>query len=222
MTTRTATKAATKPRKRGVRTARQARSRHTVETILEGGARVLAEHGWAGFTTNAVAARAGVSIGSLYEYFRNKDALRDAIVTRHLDAGERLLTEAAATLDLSALSGPERSRAVVRALVEGFVRLHADDPVLHRELSSVVPLLPEHRVRVEAMRERLIGLLASVLTADTTRPRRTAMVIVDVVEALTHRWMVEDAPHATDAPLPPDEMREEIETVVMGYLERRG
>lgn len=218
MTTRTATK----PRKRSARTARQARSRHTVETILQGGARVLAERGWAGFTTNAVAGRAGVSIGSLYEYFRNKEALRDAIVTRHLDAGERLLTEAAAGLHLSAPTSAERSRAVVRALIEGFVRLHADDPALHRELSTVVPLLPEHRVRVEGMRERLVGLLASVLTADAARPQRTAMVIVDIVEALTHRWIVEDAPHAKGAPLPEDEMREEIEAVVMGYLERRG
>ena len=209
-------KTAARPRKRGVRTARQARARHTVETILEGGARVLAEGGWAGFTTNAVAARAGVSIGSLYEYFPNKEALRDAIVTRHLDAGERLMAEAAAGLDLSAPPGPARSEAVVGALIDGFVRLHADDPALHRELSSVVPLLPGHRARAEDMRQRLIGLLASLLTRDAVRPHRTAMVIVDVVEGLTHRWIVEDAP------LPEDEMRAEIEAVVMGYLGRRG
>lgn len=202
-------------RKRGVRTARQARAKHTVETILEGGARILAERGWAGFTTATVAARAGVSIGSLYEYFPNKEALRDAIVARHLDAGERLLSEAAAGLDMSVPPGPARSEAIARALIDGFVRLHADDPALHRELSSVVPLLPKHRVRIEGLRERLIDLLAPLLTPDIARPHRTAMVIVDVIEALTHRWIVEDAP------LPEDEMRAEIEAVVLGYLNRR-
>ena len=45
----------------------QARSRATVEAIIEAGARVLGDHGWAGFTTNAVAVVAGISIGSLYQ-----------------------------------------------------------------------------------------------------------------------------------------------------------
>ena len=208
-------KTAARRRKRGVRTARQARARHTVETILEGGARILAERGWAGFTTNAVAARAGVSIGSLYEYFPNKEALRDAIFTRHLDAGEGLMAEAAARLDPAIPPGGARSDAVVHALIDGFVRLHDDDPVLHRELSSVVPLLPKHRARVEAMRARLIDLLAAALAAECAHPHRAALVIVDTVDVLTHRWIVEDGP------LPQDEMRAEIEAVVMGYLHRR-
>ena len=64
---------------------RQARSIATVEAIIEAGAHVLSELGWAGFTTNKVAEAAGVSIGSLYQYFPDKLALVDAIRRRHFD-----------------------------------------------------------------------------------------------------------------------------------------
>ena len=53
---------------------RQERARATVEAILEAAARILDRQGWKGFTTNAVAEVAGVSIGSLYQYFPNKAA----------------------------------------------------------------------------------------------------------------------------------------------------
>lgn len=58
----------------------QPRSAHTVAAILEGAAQVLEERGLAGYTTNAIAARAGVSIGSLYQYFPTKDAVTVALI----------------------------------------------------------------------------------------------------------------------------------------------
>jgi AcrR family transcriptional regulator len=58
----------------GVRTPVQARSRATVEAILGGTARVLASRGYAKATTNHIAEAAGVSIGSFYQYFADKDA----------------------------------------------------------------------------------------------------------------------------------------------------
>jgi AcrR family transcriptional regulator len=67
-----------KPRKQPC----QARSSETVNIILEAAARILETRGFAGYTTNAVAERAGVSIGSLYQYFPNKDALTAALIDR--------------------------------------------------------------------------------------------------------------------------------------------
>jgi AcrR family transcriptional regulator len=63
----------------------QARSRATVDAIVVSGARVLGERGWAGFTTNTVAAVAGISIGSLYQYFPDKLSLVETIRHRHFD-----------------------------------------------------------------------------------------------------------------------------------------
>ena len=68
------------PRKRPV----QARSRQTVESILAAAARILAERGYLATTTNDVAEAAGVSIGSLYQYFPNKDSLLVALEERRL------------------------------------------------------------------------------------------------------------------------------------------
>ena len=65
-----------KPRKSPV----QARSAATVDAILEAAARILESEGFEGYTTNAIAKRAGVSIGSLYQYFPNKDAVTAALV----------------------------------------------------------------------------------------------------------------------------------------------
>ncbi|MGO2347604.1 MAG: TetR/AcrR family transcriptional regulator, partial [Providencia sp.] len=63
----------------------QNRSRMMVSVILESATRVLAETGWSKFTTNQVASIAGVSIGSLYQYYPNKLALAEAIRQQHLE-----------------------------------------------------------------------------------------------------------------------------------------
>jgi AcrR family transcriptional regulator len=58
----------------------QSRSTATVDSVLEAAARILERHGFEGYTTNAIAERAGVSIGSFYQYFPNKDAVTVALI----------------------------------------------------------------------------------------------------------------------------------------------
>ena len=69
----------TMPRK----SASQKRSQATVETLLDATARVLTREGYDRASTNRIAAKAGVSVGSLYQYFPNKEALVAALVARH-------------------------------------------------------------------------------------------------------------------------------------------
>jgi AcrR family transcriptional regulator len=75
-----------KSSKRPRRKAKQARSQQTVEVLLEAGARVLHERGYALATTNRIAERAGVSVGTLYEYFADKEAVFDALIQRQIEA----------------------------------------------------------------------------------------------------------------------------------------
>jgi AcrR family transcriptional regulator len=177
----------TKPPKRGVRQARQARAQSTVKALLEAGARILAEGGWPAFNTNAVAMRAGVSIGSLYEYFENKQALVDAIADGHLAQREALLAEGAARLGTITQTGE-----LITALVEGSVMLHAHDPRLHRALASEVPLSPKVRERAERLRQGLTGLVAQWLASRVAEPRIAAQLLVDTTDAVVHRWWTED------------------------------
>lgn len=69
------------------KTPRQARSLVTVGIILDATALVLVEEGYDRATTNRIAERAGVSIGSLYQYFEDKFSLVDAIRQTHLENG---------------------------------------------------------------------------------------------------------------------------------------
>ena len=108
MTARTARGRALKPRKNP----EQSRSAETVRTILEGAARVLEERGLAGYTTNAVAERAGVSVGSVYQYFPGKEALTAALVARETGL---LITAVQAAMDAQT---PELGlRRIVQAAV---------------------------------------------------------------------------------------------------------
>jgi AcrR family transcriptional regulator len=97
---------------------RQARAEETVAAILEGSAQVLEAGGLAAFTTNAVAERAGVSIGTLYQYFADKQSILRALAEREL---RRTLTAVATALRGNPqASGEERVRAMVRAMVNAF------------------------------------------------------------------------------------------------------
>jgi AcrR family transcriptional regulator len=67
------------------RKAKQVRARETVEIVLEAAARVLLDQGYAHATTNRIAERAGVSVGTLYEYFANKEEIFEALIKRELE-----------------------------------------------------------------------------------------------------------------------------------------
>jgi len=92
----------------------QARSRATWEAIVEAAAQVLERHGAAAFSTGAIAERAGVSIGTLYQYFPDKQAILAAAAKRELGEGSA--------------APPARRRALIEALiamVEGLGRFGA-------------------------------------------------------------------------------------------------
>ncbi|MEC9347539.1 MAG: TetR/AcrR family transcriptional regulator [Pseudomonadota bacterium] len=122
------------PRKRP----RQARSRATVEAILEAAARILEEGGAAACTTNAVAARAGVSIGSLYQYFPGRDALVAALVR---STSANLLAE----LEAAARCNDTEPDARLEAMVAAAVAHQLDRPRLARVLDLEEGRLPLDR-----------------------------------------------------------------------------
>jgi AcrR family transcriptional regulator len=109
---------------------RQARSRALVEAVLESTARVLVECGYAGTNTNLVAERAGVSIGSLYQYFPNKDSLIAALHERH---GREMR---AVVETMLATDRPRDLRGHLAVLVHAMLAAHQVEPELHRLLEQ--------------------------------------------------------------------------------------
>jgi len=142
----------TNPRKTPI----QARSSATVEAILEAAARILESEGLEGYTTNAIAKRAGVSIGSLYQYFPNKDAVTAALVRADTE-------EMAGAMEAVMVAYEGRPvRDCIGALVEVAVCHQFDRPMLARLID-----LEEHRLGrdfgMEAARERMIGVVRRLL-----------------------------------------------------------
>src|SRR5262249_27015371 len=105
---------------RARRSPAQERSRTTVAAILEAATRIFAARGYAATTTNRIAEHAGVSVGSLYEYFPSKDAILVALAEVHMAEVRRVVREA--TEPLAKTSGDVE--AVVRAVVKATVKLH--------------------------------------------------------------------------------------------------
>ncbi|WP_184720623.1 TetR/AcrR family transcriptional regulator [Caulobacter sp.] len=95
---------------------RQSRAQDTVDVVLEAAAQLLEACGEAGFNTNAVAERAGVSIGALYRYFPDKQSILRALALRETEAHRRAVM---AVVEDGA-SGVSRDRAIIRAFVQAF------------------------------------------------------------------------------------------------------
>jgi AcrR family transcriptional regulator len=132
---------------------RQARARHTVDAIIEATARILEEQGHGGFTTNAVADLAGVSIGTLYQYFSDKDALLGALIARET---ARLVVEAEA-----ACVKPEGHEAL-HALIHAAVAHQLRRPRLARLLDFEEARLPMD-AGTQLVRARFVAILADIL-----------------------------------------------------------
>jgi AcrR family transcriptional regulator len=106
----------------------QPRAAATVAAVVEAAARILEAEGLGAFNTNAVAARAGVSIGSLYQYFPGKDAILAALVRREAEAFDAALTAAVAQ------SGDLGASSAVALLAQAVVAHQASRPRLSRIL----------------------------------------------------------------------------------------
>lgn len=95
----------------------QARSTATVDAIFEATARILQDEGIAALNTNAIARLAGISIGTLYQYFADKKSILIALARRELDFTQRTTMDA---MTRATLSAEEAIRDAVRALISGF------------------------------------------------------------------------------------------------------
>src|SRR5262245_15813006 len=119
----------TNPRKQ----ASQERSRATVDALIEATARILVREGFDRASTNRIAREAGVSIGSLYQYYPSKEALVAAVIDRHNQEQMRVVRTALA--EVAALP----IEKAVRKLVAVAIDAHRVNPKLHRVLAEQIP-----------------------------------------------------------------------------------
>jgi len=153
---------------------RQARSERLVATILEAAIRVLARDGAQRFTTARVAETAGVSVGSLYQYFPNKESILFRLQTEEWRQTGALIDGILTDTTLAPL---ERLRAVVRA----FFRSECEEAEMRVALSDAAPLYrdaPETREQRKAGRRRTLTFMREVLPGVPVRERAFAADLV--------------------------------------------
>ena len=189
----------------------QERSKFTVGVIKEAAAHILREHGILQFTTNRVAEKAGVSIGSLYQYFPSKESLIAEVKRDHFQELRKLFKTAYEESEGCSLS------AVTRALINASVDAHRLDPRLHQVLSRD---LSEFKViEDDCSDDSIRPLITNVLEKHRTELRKdiniplAADIIYKIIEKVIHDSTGQD----------PDRLRkqatvDELYFLVMAYL----
>jgi AcrR family transcriptional regulator len=179
--------------------------------ILEGTARVLRKGGLSGLTTNAVARVAGVSIGTLYQYFPDKDALCDAIA----DHADSIFRERLTSVDDVLRRGTLEE--AVDALLDAAFSIRRSDPLLVREIlrlwarerpDRVLGVLPSIAQATKIALVARRGQLGLHTDADVDR---TAFVLTTAVQSVLVSRAIDDR-------FPLDAVEGDIKRLVLGYL----
>lgn len=176
---------------------RQERSKDTVGSILRATARILTRDGYEGASTNRIAEVAGVSVGSLYQYFPSKDAIVAALIDAHCEEMFEVFRR-----ELVAVAGADLEHAA-RAVVAAQIEAHKVNPRLHRVFLEQLPKVGMLK-RFHEIGRRSEALVRTYLEArrGEMRPANldlAAFLLVTTVEAVTHAAVI-DQPERLDDP----------------------
>jgi AcrR family transcriptional regulator len=188
----------------------QSRSRVTVTTILDAAVRIMDKEGADAATTTRIAEVAGVSVGTLYQYFGNRDSILDALQDREFERATEFMLRVLAERG----GAPEQ---IARRVIEGLLELYAACPALHR-LLVVEGLRVTPTARVQAFDMRMVSTLRAFFAHAGLPIRRqnhdvAAFVIYNSVRATMLARLLENPAGLDDAALV-----EELSDLVVSYL----
>jgi AcrR family transcriptional regulator len=197
----------TAPRKKP----RQERSLATVDAILDATARVLCTTGYDRASTNRIALAAGVSVGSLYQYFPSKEALVAALASRHMAKMTALVRA-----KLSEVAR-EPMPVAVRTIIVAMFEAHAVEPKLHKVLIEQVPRIGRLE-NLRGLENEVETLVLALLESRQRELRRTsvetmAFLLITVVEAVTHAAVIAEL-----EPARAQSVVDELTDLVLRYL----
>ena len=193
------------------KSASQERSRATVEALLDATARILVREGYERASTNRIAAVAGVSVGSLYQYFPNKESIVAALLARHNREILDLLRES-----MAAVAGLDLETAL-RKLIGAMIDAHHVDPDLHRIFDEQIPRMGK-LAEIRAIDREILVMVRAYLAGRQDEIAVTdldvaAFICVTTVETLTHEAVIHE-PGAID----PAILVDEVTRLLVGYL----
>ena len=186
---------------------RQQRARETVDAILVAAAHILKTQGLEQTTTNRIAEVAGVSIGSLYQYFPNKHSVIAALRERHSDWFNGCLrAEAARMAELP-------FRPAARAAVELVIALHLADVELHNALSGPRAIGPHVELHFRRLMQAKLEERGEELRP--CDPEMASFIAIRALEAVVHGAALDEPERLSDP-----RVAEEVTELLARYLER--
>jgi AcrR family transcriptional regulator len=200
----------TKPRK----VASQERSRATVDALVEATARILVKEGFDKASTNRIADVAGVSVGSLYQYFPGEEALVAAVIERHQQ--EIMQTVRGELAEVLA----QPVEKAMRKLVAVAVKAHRVNPRLHRVLAEQIPRVGRLE-ELETFNRENYTLFRTYLESHRDELgvddlELASFVCVTSIEALTHNAVLHHSKMRSDDAM--EALIDEATRLVTGYL----
>ena len=190
---------------------RQSRSRALVDAILEATTRILPEGGLDKTTTNRIAQVAGVSIGSLYQYFPNKDAIVAGLIERDLKEQQRVYRQMIDDMREAPLE------QVVNAIVDHATDRYLTHPRLARAAFIHAPRLQHLDTILELRRsvgEALADLFRTRDDVQIDNPEQAAFTLVNAVMGVYQTWVVSPETER----MPTEAVNRHLGRLILGYL----
>ena len=190
---------------------KQSRSRVTVEAILTATTHILVEEGYDKANTNRIAERAGISIGSLYQYFPNKESLMTALMDQHAQEMAELVGTKLDRLFDSPL------KIAIPEIITAVVAAHGINPRLHQVLSEEIPR-SERSPQMHKANEQITELLRAYLQRwrDQIQPQNidlTVFILSRTVDSLCHTAVIEQPNLVCDS-----QFEREVSNLLLSYL----
>jgi AcrR family transcriptional regulator len=189
---------------------RQPRGQRRINQLLDAADVVFAEIGYERATTNAICKQAGVSPGTLYQFFPHKQAIAEALAARYL---ERLPDTHRSAFEVASANAPLQE--LIDQVVDPFIALHRQGPGLEALLTGSV-ISDELTTSIQGLKQHVEISLAKLF--QTRRPEanraeinRAAATSVQLVKSLLH-------PAVTGTPKQQREAIKELKTVLFRYL----
>jgi AcrR family transcriptional regulator len=195
--------------------ASQDRSRATVDALLEATARILVREGFDKASTNRIAELAGVSVGSLYQYFPNKEAIVAGVIERH----QRKIMQVVRGELAKAATQPLAQG--VRTLVSVAIKSHRIDPKLHRVLAEQIPRVGRLE-KVETFNRENYAVFRAYLERHRAELgvgnlELAAFICVTSIEAVTHNAVLHHPKLLSDETT--EALIDDATRLVVGYLQ---
>ena len=191
----------------------QTRSVETVNIILLAAAQVFSRQGYEKTTSDLIAERAGISIGSFYQYFPGKDAVLCCLLEDHISKARALVQSIQEILLKDDLDLSGAVRECLRLLFDH----HTRELPLDRIINEEIPYPKHIKQSIDAMQEGLVNSLASFIELspqiNKSNPKQSARLIVDLVESSTHRFFL-----SQDNLEEISEYTRELEEMICSYL----